>query len=806
MRLPRRNPPFPLPVRRKPISPETMIPGLLPNQKRFLASPAIPLSTLLLLVLGCAPAGPGADSGVGAAANAGGSGGAIPGAGGVLGGGGLPAAGGGGTVNGTGGGGGSNPAVWINEQGKVETGSNPFGIAGYWYAFGDGTTTTQSGNPWHEGRYCVSGTSTGAEGNWGAGIGLDLNALANGKQPYAFDGLVTGFRIKITGTIPSPARLSFVADPETEVSPFIEVAPGPEAIVYDIADAQVPYSWGVENAGARVEGGNIYSLQVLAPGDSAEGPIELCIEEFEPVFDPNAGGGSQGTTYINSDGFVAEGSNTYGIVGPVYLISDGASTTQSGVPYEDGKYCVSGEFSGAADDWGAGIALDLNRLPGAPKLPFDPADRVAGFRLGISGTTPGAVRVQYVINEPQDGSQPFLVGQLNASAIYPIAWAQVPESWEVADAGLEVGSAIVSLQLYLDGTEPGPFDVCIEELAPLSPAEISFTSSPGTGGQSGFKTVDESRLDAEYQLWKTRHFTDCGDGSACIPRTEEADCISEGIGYGMLLTVAFDDQAAFDKLWQYFKNHQLPSGMMNWRTNVCGAAMSDGAATDGDLDAAMALLQAGCAWGGSYAEEAEALIQALENVAIATCGSGSVLKPGDNFGGCDETNPSYVAPAYYRVFQQVTGNPVWAGLLDAGYTLLAGNQARKDGVFSDWSDETGGLATSGSHSDDFGADASRVPWRVATDYIWNGEARAAAILDTFRARVEAEGGPERSFIPNSMFRGGAALSAMSADAATAKEYTEAWLLTAVDDETYFPGTLRPLHLLLAAHRFSQGCQ
>lgn len=760
---------------------------------------ALGAALLFWFTLGCSPVT--TDGGDG-------SGGGPDGAGGTPGTGAAPTVGGSPNTGGASGSGGSSttdPSVWINSKGKVESGSNSFGIEGYWYAFGDGETTTASGNPWSDGKYCVTGTSTATEGNWGAGIGIDLNGLASEKMPYAYEGKVTGFRIKISGTVPSPARLTFVEDPAVEVSPFIEVAPGGDAQVYLIAEAQVPFSWDIENAGDRVEGGNLYSLQLLAPGDAAAGPIELCIDEFEPVFDPNATGGFQGSTYINSDGFVAPDSNAYGIVGSAYVISDGTSTAQTGVPFADGKYCVSGTFSGAEADWGAGIALDLNQQPGSGKLPFDPTGKVAGFRLGISGTTPGDVRVQYIVNEPQEGNQPFLVGQMNASAIYPIDWAQVPTSWDVDDAGLEVGASIVSLQLYLDGSVAGPFDVCIEELAPLAESEIAFSSSAASGGLHGFKTFDETRLESEYQLWKSRHYRDCGDGSACIPRTEEGDCISEGIGYGMLLAVAFDDQPAFDSLWQYFENHRRASGLMNWKTDVCGDSTSDGAATDGDLDAAMALVQAGCAWGGTYAADAQALIEALENTAIATCGDASVVKPGDNFGGCTETNPSYVAPAYYRVFEGITGNAAWSNLLDSGYGLLAANQTRKGGVFSDWSNDAGAAATSGSHSDDFGPDASRVAWRVATDYVWNGEPRAIPILDAFRARVDADGGPERAFVPNSMFRGGSAFSALTTDAATAKEYTEAWLLTAVDDESYFPGTLRPLYLLLAAHQFARAC-
>jgi hypothetical protein len=71
--------------------------------------------------------------------------------------------------------------------------------------------------------------------------------------------------------------------------------------------------------------------------------------------------------------------------------------------------------------------------------------------------------------------------------------------------------------------------------------------------------------------------------------------------------------------------------------------------------------------------------------------------------------------------------------------------------------------------------------------------------------VQLDGGPERAFEPNSMFRGASAFSAM-ADAASVGEYTQAWLLTSVDDETYFPGTLRPLYLLLAANQFKATCE
>jgi endo-1,4-beta-D-glucanase Y len=692
--------------------------------------------------------------------------------------------------------------VWINAQGRVDAARNTFGIHGDWYAFGDGVTSTQSGNPYREGKYCVTGTADGMSGNWGAGMGLDLNGGTE-KMPYAFAGKVTGFRIKITGEAPVAPRLNFIIDPDLGVNPFIEATIG-ESLVYSIADAQVPFTWEVDNAGQRVAD-VLYSLQLLAPGDSAAGPIDICIEEFEPIFDETAGTGTpQGTTFINPDGFVTAESNTYGVQGPVYTISDGTSTTVSGVPFKDGKYCVSGEFTGATDAWGAGIAFDLNHAPGGAKEPLEYAGKVAGMRFGLSGNTPGNIRIQYVLNEPQTGNQPFLVGQLNASAVYPLAWAQVPTSWEVDDAGLEIGTSVYTVQVYIEGDKPGPFEVCVDEMAPVSPEELTYAAEPAAAGFSGFRTIDDATLAAEYAIWKERHFQDCGDGSACIPR-DEGDCISEGVAYGMLLTVGNDDQDAFDKLWAYFSKHKNAAGVMKWQTNACGTATAEGSATDGDLDAAMALIQAGCKWGGSYQADALTLINAIATSAVATgCGSGAVLKPGNNFGGCTETDPSYVAPAYYKVFAELTSNSVWTSLTDSGYTLLAGNQMRKNGLFSDWSNDSGGVSA-GSHSDDFGPDASRVPWRLAMDYIWNGEMRAADLLDTFAAAVEAEGGVSRAFTPNSNYRGGSAFAYIHKDAASAHEARDAWLMTSVDDQSYFPGTLRPVYMLLAANKFPKGC-
>ena len=264
-----------------------------------------------------------------------------------------------------------------------------------------------------------------------------------------------------------------------------------------------------------------------------------------------------------------------------------------------------------------------------------------------------------------------------------------------------------------------------------------------------------------------------------------------------------DDRATFDKLLAYYEKNKNANGVMKWQTNACGAATAEGSATDGELDAAMALIQASCRWGATYSAKATALITAIKTSELTNCSGKMVLKPGDNFGGCDRTNPSYIAPGYYKVFATFTNDTSWNTVASDGYALLSTLQAAQKGLVPDWSNSSGTPA-SGTEGQ-YGPDASRTPWRVATDYAWFNEPKAVTFLNGLATYVDANGGVARLFEPNSAFRGGLAMSALPAASTKAQEYTDAWLQTSVDDNTYFPGTLRPLYMLLLANKFPKSC-
>lgn len=296
---------------------------------------------------------------------------------------------------------------------------------------------------------------------------------------------------------------------------------------------------------------------------------------------------------------------------------------------------------------------------------------------------------------------------------------------------------------------------------------------PGTGGgpagtlgtpyPSGIipATVFVEDAQAAYEAWKAIHLEDCGSGVFRV-RWENAKLdatVSEGIGYGMLLTVMWDDQAAFDGLFNYYKlGRNSDTGLMHWLRYGCDAHSEqtynqypDGAAADADLDVAMALIMADCKWGGgSYASDASGVIANIRTHMFMTHNGLEVLQPGDSGwfndlgNGC--VNYSYFAPAYYREYARYdqANADFWNKAAGDTYTLLASASDSSTGLVRNWGSSDGGDATPDCHnayirSASYGDDAARTPWRIATDYLWNGASGADQWSDKMTAWVNTVG-------------------------------------------------------------------
>lgn len=249
-------------------------------------------------------------------------------------------------------------------------------------------------------------------------------------------------------------------------------------------------------------------------------------------------------------------------------------------------------------------------------------------------------------------------------------------------------------------------------------------------------TYGASQKAAEaYEAWKGAYVkSDCGSGLYRVVFDDGYSTVSEGIAYGMLLSVYADDKAVFDGLWAYYQANMNGNGVMNWKISGCSGVSGANGATDAELDAAMALIIAYEQWGTeSYLTAARSLIQKIKTFEMAT--DGQTLN-GDAWGNTNTCrNPSYFAPAYYTEFAKVdTDNATfWSSTaISASNTILTANRNPTSGLVSNWCDNSGtenACGNTGSGAYGYGADACRNPWRMAVDYLWHGTSASTAAKD-----------------------------------------------------------------------------
>ena len=225
-------------------------------------------------------------------------------------------------------------------------------------------------------------------------------------------------------------------------------------------------------------------------------------------------------------------------------------------------------------------------------------------------------------------------------------------------------------------------------------------------------------------------------GGLRVQRPENGnDTVSEGIAYGMMMAVVMADKATFDGLWSFAKTKRNGSSLMSWHLNADGSVASggSGAASDADEDMAFALVMADRQWTG-YTSDASAQIAAILAKEVS---SSNVFLPDDSGNMNTDVNPSYFAPAYYRVFQTVTGQTRWGQVVDATYTMLNKCANATTGLVPDWCVQSSGAAS--SRGANYSYDAARTPFRIALDACWNNEARAVAYLGKVSAFFDGLG-------------------------------------------------------------------
>lgn len=272
----------------------------------------------------------------------------------------------------------------------------------------------------------------------------------------------------------------------------------------------------------------------------------------------------------------------------------------------------------------------------------------------------------------------------------------------------------------------------------VSHATVNFPF-PQNSDYGGRATVLSDKASAAEQLkaafahWKNAFYNESGNIAGVRSNENSNEYFSEGIGYGMLLMVYFSDNATsyepeFKKLWACYKKFMNSHGLMIWKIGNLSESWDpgNGAALDGDVDAAAALILASYQFGNpEYLAEAKTLVQ---NMKLYEFEANGLHLPGDAWGdaGKNRKNPGYFDPAYMPLFALADPDNAdfWRNTAyDANMKLYETSSGEVlTGLVDDWTNASGK-----SEDDYFGYDASRAPWRNAKAVCWFGDERALAI-------------------------------------------------------------------------------
>jgi MYXO-CTERM domain-containing protein len=321
-------------------------------------------------------------------------------------------------------------------------------------------------------------------------------------------------------------------------------------------------------------------------------------------------------------------------------------------------------------------------------------------------------------------------------------------------------------------------------------------------------TADNART--QYELWKSRYLkTDCGNGYYRVEfGSPTGTTVSEGMGYGMVLTAYYGDKAEFDGLWKFVQKNTNANGVMGWKVDCNGYVQSEGgqsSATDGDLDIAFALRVAIDQWGDAYRQPFTTFLAAVKSHDFTTASNGRVIATSGDWGG--NGNTSYWMPGYYRVFQEYAGDGFWTKAASDAYALLLASRNATTGFVGNSVDANGA-----NLENQVDYNGCRIPWRVATDYVWYGTAEAKNFDDKLTDWASSrgiqnlvdgylvDGTAQGQWHESNPWTGGWAAGAMTKDQSHVDNFAT-WFNGCAPDDNYYSTSLRALYMLTLTGNF-----
>ncbi len=235
--------------------------------------------------------------------------------------------------------------------------------------------------------------------------------------------------------------------------------------------------------------------------------------------------------------------------------------------------------------------------------------------------------------------------------------------------------------------------------------------------------------------------------------------VSEAQGYGMIITALMagaDSNAknTFDDLYRYYKSYpdKKCKYLMAWAQFTNGKSDDATSASDGDLDIAYSLILADKQWGSSgsinYLNAAKNMLNAIMKYEINPKTFTGMLCDGIEPESKDyyATRSSDFMPSHFKAFKQVTHDNRWDKVINANYHLFMKMQriySEDAGLIPDFIIHLNKKPMPAKsnflesvYDGSYNYNACRLPWRIAMDYLLNGDQQSKDIVNKINKWVK----------------------------------------------------------------------
>jgi oligosaccharide reducing-end xylanase len=321
-----------------------------------------------------------------------------------------------------------------------------------------------------------------------------------------------------------------------------------------------------------------------------------------------------------------------------------------------------------------------------------------------------------------------------------------------------------------------------------------------------------------------------GPDRACIRDVLHDQIRSEGLGLGMLISVALGKRNDFDRLWRYSKSIQVTTGpAQGYFPSLCGEAGESCFDPFGLEQMVTALLLARDLWQETagdidYAFEAASLLDVIRNKGIYDCGLGEDVTPVFDEksalpydvpvpAAAGKSRPSIVTPAYYDLWFQATGDVFWSRAAEAARAYWQASSNPSTGLIP-WRSAFDGTPVPGS--DVFNSESLRVFFNIAIDGIWSGRkpwlvAESNRVLQFFNSKGLAnyghmfslDGATLQSFHDRALVAANGSLAIIATSDLQRDFVSEVWNLgmPSTGSSRYYSGLMHMLALVILSGQF-----